>query len=318
MSNHLLNPIPRVLSFYTRKIAIEYYVFSYLILELVEDNGSNRIGPRWKPCHTIGAPNTLLVRSCPSLNTLGKATLHIVRTGASRYEQEYKVEVFTTFFYTILQHKYGEYTSREYIPILQRSSHAIPVHPRENPLNPSFVHGRYLYPVEPHAFIDEPLQHKLWDLEDLNRVQENHQRFIRPSYIPNNEIPRSLNEITPTRISLPAPHRPAPQQPSPHRPAPHRPIQIPNFVESFDLEDTKYDETEKSAPIPIPSRIASILLQDAETKNETCPISLEPIQRKNSSVTSCYHMFRTNELLQWNQTSNLCPVCKSSMVFTSA
>jgi hypothetical protein len=253
-------------------------------------------------------PKILLLRSCNSLNILGKAMLHIVRTGVSRYEQEYRTEVFTTLFYMIVESEYNGHLYREYIPILQRSRHTPNVHPRENPLDPSFVHGRYLYQIEPHPCIDEPLQSSLWVLENLDQIQETLQRFIRPSYIPENEIlPPPSNEIPPTRIPLPPPY------------APQQSIQVPNFIESFDEENEQEDQQEETLPVPIviPSRIASILLQDAETKNETCPISLEPIQRSNSSVTSCYHMFRTDELLQWNQTSNLCPVCKSIMVFTT-
>ena len=66
----------------------------------------------------------------------------------------------------------------------------------------------------------------------------------------------------------------------------------------------------------IPQRIAWIVGQDAEAKGDTCPISLESLSPITASVTSCYHVFKTEAIQTWFETSNKCPMCNEITVFT--
>jgi len=66
----------------------------------------------------------------------------------------------------------------------------------------------------------------------------------------------------------------------------------------------------------IPQRIAWIVGEDAEKKGDTCPISLELLSPVTASVTACYHVFKTEAIQTWFETSNKCPMCNEITVFT--
>ena len=70
--------------------------------------------------------------------------------------------------------------------------------------------------------------------------------------------------------------------------------------------------------VPLPTRIAWILAEDASNKGETCPITLEPISPISASVTTCYHVFDSNSLAIWFQTNDKCPFCKQKALSTAA
>jgi len=74
-----------------------------------------------------------------------------------------------------------------------------------------------------------------------------------------------------------------------------------------------------ASPIPVavkkglPPHVANIVLADAISKNEICPISSETITRENGSVTSCGHVFCKESIDRWLSTRDskgMCPVCK--------
>ena len=70
-----------------------------------------------------------------------------------------------------------------------------------------------------------------------------------------------------------------------------------------------------SVPIKgLPQHVANIVLADAISKNEVCPISSDPITMENGSVTSCGHVFCKNSINQWFSIKNECPVCKQKCV----
>ena len=65
----------------------------------------------------------------------------------------------------------------------------------------------------------------------------------------------------------------------------------------------------------LPAHVAKLILADAISKNEDCPISCEPITLANGSVTSCGHVFCKSSLDDWLSTSaskGACPVCKQT------
>ena len=58
--------------------------------------------------------------------------------------------------------------------------------------------------------------------------------------------------------------------------------------------------------------IAKQLLELAIIKNNKCSITHEQYMVNNTSVTSCGHLFNTAALSNWQTTSHLCPMCKST------
>ncbi len=69
-------------------------------------------------------------------------------------------------------------------------------------------------------------------------------------------------------------------------------------------------------PLPtrkaLPQHVANIVLADAISKNEICPISSEDITKENGSVTSCGHVFCKESIDEWLSIKNECPVCKQA------
>ena len=62
----------------------------------------------------------------------------------------------------------------------------------------------------------------------------------------------------------------------------------------------------------LPQHVANIVLADAISKNEICPISSEDITKENGSVTYCGHVFCKESIDEWLSIKNECPVCKQS------
>lgn len=62
-------------------------------------------------------------------------------------------------------------------------------------------------------------------------------------------------------------------------------------------------------PHIIPRRIAWIIAEDSSKKDDTCPITLEPISPITAAVTSCYHVFDASAIASWTETNSKCPVC---------
>ena len=62
----------------------------------------------------------------------------------------------------------------------------------------------------------------------------------------------------------------------------------------------------------IPQHIVLSLLRDAVMQGEVCPITSENIDVANGAVTSCFHLFEKNAILQWllmPSSQDKCPVC---------
>ena len=63
----------------------------------------------------------------------------------------------------------------------------------------------------------------------------------------------------------------------------------------------------------IPNHIFRVYLQDAITRNEVCPITMEPLTM-NAGLTNCGHLFNKDALLMATRGSpncSLCPICRA-------
>jgi hypothetical protein len=116
--------------------------------------------------------------------------------------------------------------------------------------------------------------------------------------------------ITPMSTSLPVmkpysfiPITVQPVQPLQPVPQLHLPVPIPPIP------------VEKKFPITtIPQHIVMALLRDAAMQEEVCPITSEEIDVTNGAVTSCFHLFEKNAIMQWLLMPNSrdkCPVCNT-------
>jgi len=64
----------------------------------------------------------------------------------------------------------------------------------------------------------------------------------------------------------------------------------------------------------IPQHIVRSLLRDAAMQEEVCPITGEEIDVTNGAITTCFHLFEKNAILQWLLIPNSrdkCPVCNA-------
>jgi hypothetical protein len=66
---------------------------------------------------------------------------------------------------------------------------------------------------------------------------------------------------------------------------------------------------------PLETFVAEALLREAIRTNMTCSISMEPIESHGCVVTNCFHIFRQDALDTWRTTRNICPVCRTSLVY---
>lgn len=60
----------------------------------------------------------------------------------------------------------------------------------------------------------------------------------------------------------------------------------------------------------LPKHIAQVVASDAKQRGEICPISMEDINDKECTVTSCFHVFDRDSIAIWHEQTNTCPVCK--------
>lgn len=60
----------------------------------------------------------------------------------------------------------------------------------------------------------------------------------------------------------------------------------------------------------IPNHIFRVYLQDAITRNEVCPITMEPLTM-NAGLTNCGHLFNKDALLMAIRLTPSCPLCPS-------
>lgn len=88
-------------------------------------------------------------------------------------------------------------------------------------------------------------------------------------------------------------------------------LQLPANIAAMNIPQN----TVKKFPITtIPQHIVMALLRDAAMQEEVCPITSEEIDVSNGAVTSCFHLFEKNAIMQWLLMPNSrdkCPVCNA-------
>ena len=99
------------------------------------------------------------------------------------------------------------------------------------------------------------------------------------------------------------------QQANPVQPVPQ--LQLPANIAAMNIPRNII----KNFPITtIPQHIVMALLRDAAMQEEVCPITSEEIDVSNGAVTSCFHLFEKNAIMQWLLMPNSrdkCPVCNT-------
>ncbi len=108
------------------------------------------------------------------------------------------------------------------------------------------------------------------------------------------------------------------QTPIHYRPIIHN--RIPQRDSDHWIEDgSPGSPTVPVAPTPtaVPLFVAETLTEKAILAGETCPISLETLQKGAVAVTSCFHLFQAEALAEWRTKHPSCPVCKKECAITT-
>lgn len=64
----------------------------------------------------------------------------------------------------------------------------------------------------------------------------------------------------------------------------------------------------------LPKAVGDILLANARQGEETCPIAAIPLKEcEKICVTSCFHIFDTQNLERWRENHTTCPVCRTKI-----
>ena len=67
-------------------------------------------------------------------------------------------------------------------------------------------------------------------------------------------------------------------------------------------------------PLPIPYLVGSLLIENAKSSEDACPISTIPYKELLSlTATSCFHVFDTQSIQIWLRDHQQCPVCRNSI-----
>jgi hypothetical protein len=62
---------------------------------------------------------------------------------------------------------------------------------------------------------------------------------------------------------------------------------------------------------PMPKHIVQLIAENAVSRAEQCPITMDDLTLENASVTSCYHVFNHDAINKWFEKDTTCPVCKT-------
>jgi len=96
------------------------------------------------------------------------------------------------------------------------------------------------------------------------------------------------------------------------------------FFTTDPLDSVSPNETTRAATVvskenviymTMPPHVKKLIIADAIRNKESCPISCDEITHENATVTSCGHVFITNEIKRWlsiESSNSLCPVCKQN------
>ena len=86
-------------------------------------------------------------------------------------------------------------------------------------------------------------------------------------------------------------------------------------IQHFDREHYSEQETtgEMAKMAELPNHIREIVLDYAEQRKQTCPISFKLLTKKNGHVTTCGHIFDKHTLQTWCVSHSTCPECRASI-----
>jgi hypothetical protein len=71
---------------------------------------------------------------------------------------------------------------------------------------------------------------------------------------------------------------------------------------------------------PIPNFISELVIEKAISNHETCPITLDLIEKETACVTSCFHVFEKESIATWlndKKNESKCPVCKQQCIIST-
>jgi len=127
----------------------------------------------------------------------------------------------------------------------------------------------------------------------------------------DNRIP--VIRITPMSTSLPVMK---PYSFIPITVEPVQPVQpVPNLQLPVNIAQMNIPVEKKFPITTIPQHIVMALLRDAAMQEEVCPITTVELDVTNGAVTSCFHLFEKNAIMQWLLMPNSrdkCPVCNTA------
>lgn len=89
----------------------------------------------------------------------------------------------------------------------------------------------------------------------------------------------------------------------------------PRLVESVRIVEVPVERVIVQTRVaPIPKNVGDILLANARAGTDSCPIASTPFSEcTNLCVTSCFHVFDTENLNRWRQEHTSCPVCRTKI-----
>jgi hypothetical protein len=89
----------------------------------------------------------------------------------------------------------------------------------------------------------------------------------------------------------------------------------PRLVESVRIVEVPVERVIVQTRVPpIPKNVGDILLANARAGTDSCPIASTPFSEcTNLCVTSCFHIFDTENLNRWREDHTSCPVCRTKI-----
>jgi hypothetical protein len=85
------------------------------------------------------------------------------------------------------------------------------------------------------------------------------------------------------------------------------------LIEHIQTNNISIESTKSIEIKPLPTYVKTLLIDNAISKEECCPITMEPISKETASVTTCFHVFETSSIETWlndEKNNSKCPVCK--------
>jgi hypothetical protein len=92
-----------------------------------------------------------------------------------------------------------------------------------------------------------------------------------------------------------------------------RPLVAPSQVQMPEVRGASLPQSlPQSVVQTIPQRVLNAFIESAIAKNESCPITMMPIEKGDAIVTPCYHILSKDAGERWISMKNQCPTCKQS------